>query len=140
MKALVPFADLHNHRYPSETSWDFDDERKGFVLKAVTDIPRGQEVFDSYGDRPNCVLLLGYNFTLPNNPYDTIEIHDDLENCPKHNFKTDLLDDKFIPKKFVSGREFCIFEYLGFIRYKLFEGQESVLKEQKNMAHIDAYN
>lgn len=31
--ALVPIADMLNHKIPKMTSWFFSDERKGFVVQ-----------------------------------------------------------------------------------------------------------
>lgn len=40
------------------------------VLRKGT--PSGQELFNNYGPKPNAELILGYGFSLPNNPDDTI--------------------------------------------------------------------
>ena len=34
--------------------------------------PRGAELFNNYGPKPNAELILGYGFSLPHNPDDTI--------------------------------------------------------------------
>lgn len=34
--------------------------------------PQGEELFNNYGPKPNAELILGYGFSLPNNPDDTI--------------------------------------------------------------------
>ncbi len=34
--------------------------------------PAGQELFNNYGPKPNSELILGYGFTLPTNPDDTM--------------------------------------------------------------------
>ena len=65
--ALVPFADLLNHRRPRQTQWFFDDEKDAFIVQAVEDINIGQEIFDSYGKKTNYRFLLNYGFTLENN-------------------------------------------------------------------------
>ena len=41
-------------------------------LQMHTLYPAGEEVFNNYGAKPNSELLLGYGFTLPNNPDDTL--------------------------------------------------------------------
>lgn len=41
--ALVPIADMLNHKIPKVTSWYFSDEKKGFVVQnAEEEIPKGQ--------------------------------------------------------------------------------------------------
>jgi histone-lysine N-methyltransferase SETD3 len=51
--ALVPLVDMTNHRYPENLDWSFDKQRKVFVLKALNDICRGEEVYLSYGKSIN---------------------------------------------------------------------------------------
>lgn len=41
-------------------------------LVARTAVDEGAEIFNNYGAKPNSELLLGYGFTLPDNPDDTI--------------------------------------------------------------------
>jgi len=31
---FVPYADIFNHRRPSQTEWYFDDKRESFVIEA----------------------------------------------------------------------------------------------------------
>lgn len=67
--ALVPLADMLNHRLPKQTSWFYCDRSKGFVVQSLKEISAGSEVFDSYGQKCNSRFLLNYGFVLPNNPY-----------------------------------------------------------------------
>ena len=48
--AMVPFADMINHRWDPQTEWEFNDEEKVFTLKAIQDIRKGEEVFMRYGE------------------------------------------------------------------------------------------
>ena len=66
-KAFVPYADLLNHRNNPQTYWNFDDKIDSFIIKGVADIKKGEEIFDSYGRKPNHLLLLNYGFTIINN-------------------------------------------------------------------------
>lgn len=70
--ALVPMADMLNHRLPKQTSWYYCDRQKGFVIKSMKEIPAGHEVFDSYGQKCNSRFLLHYGFVLPNNPHNEV--------------------------------------------------------------------
>jgi len=41
--ALVPIADMLNHKTPKLTSWHFCDEKRGFIVQnANQEIPKGQ--------------------------------------------------------------------------------------------------
>ena len=39
---FVPYADMLNHKRPRQTTWYYSDERKGFIIEACDDIPRGE--------------------------------------------------------------------------------------------------
>ena len=47
--ALVPFADMFNHRLEASLKWGYDMKRAGFFMKSMEDIPRGEQIYDSYG-------------------------------------------------------------------------------------------
>jgi hypothetical protein len=47
--AMVPLASFCNHNDPPAANWSFDNERKGFLLKAAIDIPKEKEISISYG-------------------------------------------------------------------------------------------
>lgn len=64
---FVPLADMLNHRRPRQTSWNYDQERGGFVIEALENICRGEEVLDSYGKKCNSRFLLNYGFINRNN-------------------------------------------------------------------------
>lgn len=69
--AMVPYADLFNHKVPKDTSWFYDDETDRFTVKAIKDVKKGVEVYDTYGNKGNTDLLLFYGFTVDDNPFDT---------------------------------------------------------------------
>jgi len=75
---MVPYVDMINHSFESNTTWYFDDNIDSFILQSVVDIPKGVEIVDDYGNKSNIDLLLFYGFTLKNNPYPLIRIN--LEN------------------------------------------------------------
>jgi protein-histidine N-methyltransferase len=60
--ALVPMADMLNHRLPKQTSWYYSDLLGGFVVESLREIAQGAEVFDSYGQKCNSRFLLSYGF------------------------------------------------------------------------------
>ena len=59
---VVPYADMLNHKRPRQTTWFYSDELEGFVIEACDDIPRGSQVYDSYGRKCNSRFFLNYGF------------------------------------------------------------------------------
>ena len=56
--------------------WRFitdEDGERSYLLTALRDIARGEEVFYTYGNKDNSWLLGSYGFLLPDNP-DTIQV------------------------------------------------------------------
>ena len=48
------------------------EHTQAISLVLRTSTPSGQELFNNYGPKPNAELILGYGFSLPHNPDDTI--------------------------------------------------------------------
>lgn len=61
---MVPYADMLNHHLPKQTSWFYCNESEGFVIQSLKEIPIGNQIFDSYGQKCNSRFLLNYGFTL----------------------------------------------------------------------------
>ena len=72
--AFVPLADMLNHRRPKQTSWMYDNEAKGFVIEALDDIPKGSQIFDSYGRKCNSRFFMNYGFIVDKNDADEVAI------------------------------------------------------------------
>ncbi|KAF8969398.1 hypothetical protein BDZ97DRAFT_1902516 [Flammula alnicola] len=81
---LIPGVDALNHARGQPVSWlvTYPDDR-GTTNGATSEQPKislvihsppvkGQELFNNYGPKPNSELILGYGFSIPNNPDDTI--------------------------------------------------------------------
>jgi len=90
---LVPGVDSLNHARAQPVSWvvshpPFAAESQGTIsLVARTAVDGGTEIFNNYGPKPNSELLLGYGFTLPDNPDDTIVLKiggGASEDAPRH--------------------------------------------------------
>jgi len=64
---FVPYADMLNHMRPRQTTWTYTDEREGFIIEALDDIPRGGQCYDSYGKKCNSRFFLNYGFINLNN-------------------------------------------------------------------------
>lgn len=59
-------------------------------------IKMGQELLNNYGAKPNSEFLLGYGFTLPNNPEDTIVLKvGGIPNTNGNNRKWDIRRDPY---------------------------------------------
>jgi len=85
---LIPGIDALNHARAQPVSWVVtcpptvtssssspsivDASRAGISLVTHNASKAGAEIFNNYGAKPNSELLLGYGFTLPANPDDTI--------------------------------------------------------------------
>ncbi|TFK43782.1 SET domain protein [Crucibulum laeve] len=79
---LLPGVDSLNHARGQPVSWviTYPDANatetavQEPTISLVLHMPAaaGQELFNNYGPKPNSELILGYGFSLPNNPDDTI--------------------------------------------------------------------
>ena len=56
-------VDMLNHKEPKGVTWEYDSDRKGAVVKAITNIPRGGQLFDTYGaDKKTYSFFYCYGF------------------------------------------------------------------------------
>jgi histone-lysine N-methyltransferase SETD3 len=69
-EALVPMADMLNHRAVPDVSWGYEHPLESFVMRATRDIVAGETVHDSYGAKSNVQLLELYGFCLDDAAYD----------------------------------------------------------------------
>lgn len=69
INSMVPYLDLFNHVNEFNTYYYYDDKRDGFVLFAVRDINKGEEITIAYGSHNNMYLFSVYGFTLKNNKF-----------------------------------------------------------------------
>lgn len=78
---LIPGVDALNHARGQPVSWSvaFPDAKhtadsKKPMISLIIHRPtaEGEELFNNYGPKPNSELILGYGFSMPNNPDDTI--------------------------------------------------------------------
>lgn len=59
---MVPIADMLNHDERFNVSWKYSDEHGAFVMHAIRDIRRGEELLDSYGNKEKSQFLVQYGF------------------------------------------------------------------------------
>lgn len=68
---LLPGVDIFNHARGQPVSWSTSsDSSISLVLRTAT--KAGQEIFNNYGAKPNSEFILGYGFSISDNPEDTI--------------------------------------------------------------------
>ena len=73
---LAPGADLFNHSLDvaAGKSHRLSADGEAVEVVATRAYAEGEEVFISYGKKPNSRLLIGYGFVLPDNPHDRVEV------------------------------------------------------------------
>jgi histone-lysine N-methyltransferase SETD3 len=92
---LVPYADMLNHKKPcsdtgpvkadeADTKWTYEDSRRGFIITTTRTIPRGEQVFDSYGRKCNSRFFVNYGFTLEDNEDNEATIRVGLPSSDPH--------------------------------------------------------
>ena len=124
--ALVPFADLLNHRRPRQTQWYYDDTKNAFVVQAIENINSGQEIFDSYGKKTNSRFLLNYGFALENNDLGEYQLPVVFNNeYPLFDIKKKLFKNEFNFVKIFNlnnnFQESQILELISYLRFLLYD-------------------
>jgi histone-lysine N-methyltransferase SETD3 len=116
---FVPYADMLNHRRPRQTSWNYDQDKGGFVIEALEDINRGDEVLDSYGKKCNSRFLLNYGFINRNNDANEYPFKVVLNEQDEHfNIKKSLLNSTFQTFRLQADLSEQVFsEFLGVLRF-----------------------
>ena len=117
---LVPYADMLNHRRPRQTDWSYSNKRRGFIIEALEDIPRGATVMDSYGKKCNSRFLLNYGFYLENNDANEYPFNFVLDEKDPHvGAKRNLIepyDDKSL-RVMAEHKNKNLIEALGWMRF-----------------------
>ena len=121
---IAPYADMLNHKRPRETHWNFDDSCNSFVIKGLTHVKKGDEVFDSYGIKCNSRFLLNYGFTVENNQDNEFKIILILnESSPYFKEKMEYLGGKNFSKKFslvLNQSDSKIIQFFAYFRFILY--------------------
>ena len=141
---FVPLADMLNHKRPKQTTWYYCDQRQGFIIEASDDIPRGEQVYDSYGRKCNSRFFLNYGFINLNNDANEVPIvvRFDPED-PGYEIKVKLKNDKKDSMKFRvvdNLQDQVMLDFISFLRYTYFDGDLAQLYLAKNVANTDARN
>ena len=126
---FVPLADMLNHRRPRQTSWTYDQQKGGFVIEALEDIQRGDEVMDSYGRKCNYRFLLNYGFINRDNDADEYPLKLELDSeDPHYEAKQNLIigQEPFTVRIMADTSEKCFGELLGLLRFIEFDSMKNL--------------
>lgn len=126
---FVPLADMLNHRRPRQTSWTYDQEKGGFIIEALEDIQRGDEVMDSYGRKCNYRFLLNYGFINRDNDADEYPLKLELDPADQYyQAKQNLIpgQEPFTIRIMASTEEKCFGELFGVLRYIEFDSMNNL--------------
>jgi len=114
---LLTFLDMLNHRRPQQTSWEYSDTRKGFIIESKENIERSEQVYDSYGKKCNSRFFLNYGFIVENNDANEVPIK----------IKLDSSDELYTAKM----------KLVGHLETKTIRVSEDL--SEKNMTHFFSY-
>lgn len=118
---FVPMADMLNHKRPKQTSWTYSDEKNGFVIEALREIPRNEQVYDSYGKKCNSRFFLNYGFIVENNDGNEVPIKIYYpESDEKKEMKKEMINDMSDFKKFRvmdNFNENIMHEFMSWLRF-----------------------
>ena len=132
---FVPYADMLNHKRPRQTSWSYTDDRRGFIIEALEDIKRGEQVYDSYGKKCNTRFLLNYGFINLNN--DANEYPFTVRMSPDDVFaqqKCEILNTNVVQRNFrvqVNFEEAIMSKFISFLRFVEFNENIALLYQIK---------
>jgi protein-histidine N-methyltransferase len=134
--AFVAYADMLNHRRPRQTGWTYDDGHGGFIIEALEDIKRGEQIYDSYGKKCNTRFLLNYGFINLNNDGNEypFRVSLDIENDPLFAQKRNLLGAEPIKRTYRAMADLTeenTYKLLSFMRFAEWDGDMLVLAQAK---------
>jgi len=67
VNTMVPYLDLINHSDKNDADWNYDENEGVYILTAIRDIDKNEEITDSYGKFMNSRLYETYGFVIPGN-------------------------------------------------------------------------
>jgi len=134
--SYVPYADMFNTKFMTSNAWaTFNDVKQVFTITAQEEIPRGSEIFVSYGDHSNRTYLLYYGFVIENNSKDYAQFDYFPENNdPLKEFKEKLLDMESAPYRCKLSRNPKSVKFLktiSYLRFINYEGPKEFLEKLK---------
>lgn len=118
---FVAYADMLNHKRPRQTTWNYTDDRRGFIIEALDDVKRGEQIYDSYGKKCNSRFFLNYGFINLNNDANEVPIKVFYNEDDKmKQVKQEMLKDTTDVKKFRvvdNFNEKVMQEFLSWLRF-----------------------
>lgn len=140
---FVPMADMLNHKRPKQTSWTYSDEKNGFVIEALKDIPRNEQVYDSYGKKCNSRFFLNYGFIVENNDGNEVPIKVYYpESDDKKDMKKEMINDFSDFKKFRVTDNFSenvMHEFMSWLRFVEFDENITLLIDYQARASTQTH-
>ena len=128
---FVPYADMLNHKRPRQTSWTYTDDRRGFIIGALEDIKRGEQIYDSYGKKCNTRFLLNYGFINLNNDANEYPFNIKMEEgAPYAQQKQEILNTGVVQKTFhvqTNFEEHIMNRFISFLRFVEFDENIALL-------------
>jgi histone-lysine N-methyltransferase SETD3 len=129
-EALIPYADMLNHRKPSLSVWTYNNNDDALVVTSLNTISINQQIYDSYGQKCNSRYLLNYGFTVLNNiEYNVWRFVLSLDNDdPALNIKRNLWgyndDDSIAVHLSIRPYDRYALETLAYARFIVARGRE----------------
>lgn len=132
---FVPYADMLNHKRPRQTSWTYTDDRQGFIIEALEDIKRGEQVYDSYGKKCNTRFLLNYGFINLDNdaneyPF-TVKMADDDQFASQKQEMLSLQNVQRVFRVQTNFEEPIMNKFISFLRFVEFDENIALLYQIK---------
>merc|ERR1712048_1308578 len=123
-----------NHKRPRQTSWTYTDDREGFIIEALEDIKRGEQIFDSYGKKCNTRFLLNYGFINLDNDANEFPLTVYITEEDKMYAQKKEMLGNYLSKTFrvqVNFEEPIMSRFVSFLRFSEFDENPAVLYEIK---------
>ena len=123
---------MFNFVYGINAEWAYkkdDQGREGYFLTAISDIPKGAEVFLSYGFEDNYRMLHTYGYMFEKNVVQlpiALDITLD-KSSPDYNLKNELIGEEL---KLQLSLKDSLNDALSVLRLALYEGDEAELQRR----------
>ena len=132
-QALVPFADMLNHKIYPKTRWTFNDKDKFFEIISKGSILKDSPISDSYGCKCNSRFFVNYGFVLDSNIDNESEFIIDLNSNDFNlvNLKAKLQYPSYKFGTLIKSYNNFV-NFLSIIRYYICEDIELIKKPLSN--------
>ena len=133
-----------NHRRPKQTSWFYSNEKEGFIIESLEDIPRGEPIYDSYGKKCNSRFFLNYGFIVLDNDANECALkvtYRPNDSCIelKEKMVGDALNNKIF-RVMASVEEEVVVEFINYIRFTEIRDSNSLLEVMVKMIKFPHIN